>query len=113
MLSQDRGGSSRGPSVDRLLGDECLTFNKKRYDDEVIPTNRGNEDKFGFQSLAPVKMHHGKHYMSSMPPTSEGDWLLEFANYYEEERGIRIFDIWNQIIKLQIDLLDITDEDEF
>jgi len=113
MLSQDRGGSSRGPSVDRLLGDECLTFNKKRYDDEVIPTNRGNEDRFGFQSLKPLKMHHGFHYMSSMPPTIEGDWLLEQGNYYEEERGIRIFDIWNQIIKLQLDLLDITDPDEF
>jgi len=113
MLSQDRTGSSRGPNTDREIIDEALTINKEMYDQEVSPTNRGNLDKWGPKSPAPVARHHGFHYVSSMPFSAEQKWLLDFGNYYQEEAGIRLFETWNRIVKMQLDLLEITDPREF
>jgi hypothetical protein len=113
LLSQVGAGSSRGPNTDFEIIDEALTINKERYDQEVSPTNRGNLDKWGPKSPSPVAMHHGFHYVSSMPFAPEQKWLLDFGNYYMEEAGIRLFDTWNRIVKMQVDLLDITDHKEF
>jgi hypothetical protein len=71
MLSQERLGSARGPNLDREIVDEALTLNKARYDEEVSPANRGNEEHFGFKSPKRVKQHHGFRYVSSMPYTRE------------------------------------------
>jgi hypothetical protein len=106
LFSQDRVGSSRGPNVDYLILDEALTINKKRYNEETSPTNRGNEDKWGFLSKNPVPMHHGFHYVSSMPYSADQKWLLDYGKYYEEEKGIRIFEIWNRIVSVQMQLID-------
>jgi hypothetical protein len=105
MLSQERIGSSRGPNVDREIVDEALTINKERYDQETSPTNRGNEEHFGIRCKNPIKQHHGFRYVSSMPFMPEQKWLLQYADYYEEEAGIRLFEIWNRIVKLQLDLI--------
>ena len=113
LLSQDRAGSSRGPSVDYEILDEALTINKQRYDEETSPTNRGNEGIFGTKSPRPIPWHHGFHYSSSMPYTAEQKWLLELGNYYEEEREIRLFEVWNQIIRLQLELLECESREEF
>jgi hypothetical protein len=71
MLSQERAGSSRGPNLDREIVDETLTLNKARYDEEVSPANRGNEEHFGFRSNRRVRQHHGFRYVSSMPYTQK------------------------------------------
>ena len=113
LLSQDRAGSSRGPNVDYEIGDEFLTIDKERYDQEVSPTNRGNLDKWGVRGTNPVSLHHGFHFVSSMPYSAAGRYLLEFGNYYESEAGIRLFDTWNRIVKLQVQLLEITNPKEF
>lgn len=105
MLSQDRQGSGRGPNVDREIVDEALTINKPRYDEEVSPTNRGNEENFGRKSQSPIIQHHGFRYVSSMPYTQEQRWLLDFGKYYEDEAGILLFDIWNRIVKMQLQLI--------
>ena len=105
LLSQERMGSARGPNVDREIIDEALTINKERYDQETSPTNRGNEENFGTKTKNPVRIHHGFRYVSSMPFLPEQKWLLDFASYYEEEAGIRIFEVWNRIVKLQLDLI--------
>ena len=105
MLSQDRKGSARGPNVDREIVDEALTINKARYDEEVSPTNRGNDEKFGKRSKNPIRKHHGFKYVSSMPYTQEQKWLLDFGSYYEKEAGILLFDIWNRIVKMQLQLI--------
>jgi len=107
MLSQDRQGSGRGPNVDYEIVDEAITVNKERYDQETSPTNRGNEEIFGKKSPDPVNCHHGYHYVSSMPWLNEQKWLLDFAKYYEEEAGIQIFNIWNRIVKLQLELIKV------
>ena len=106
MLSQERAGSARGPNLDREIVDEALTLNKKRYDEEVSPANRGNEEYFGFKSPNRIRQHHGFRYVSSMPYTREQKWLLDYGNYYKEEAGIQIFDIWNRIVKLQLQLIE-------
>ncbi len=105
MLSQERAGSARGPNLDREIVDEALTLNKPRYDEEVSPANRGNEDHFGFKSAHPVKQHHGFRYVSSMPYSQEQRWLTDYGNYYMEEAGIPLFDIWNRIVKLQLQII--------
>ena len=105
MLSQERQGSSRGPNLDREIVDEALTLSKSRYDEEVSPANRGNEEFFGKNCENPIPQHHGFRYVSSMPYSQEQKWLLDFGNYYEEEAGIQIFDIWNRIVALQLQLV--------
>jgi hypothetical protein len=111
MLSQEREGSARGPNIDREIVDEALTLNKERYDQEVSPANRGNEDYFGKHSPKPIKQHHGFRYVSSMPYSQDQRWLLNFGNYYEQEAGIRIFEIWNRIVKLQLQLISAAKQD--
>jgi len=106
MLSQERAGSSRGPNLDREIVDEALTLNKARYDEEVSPANRGNEEYFGFRSSKRIRQHHGFRYVSSMPYTREQMWLLRYGDYYMDEAGIPIFDIWNRIVKLQIQVIE-------
>jgi hypothetical protein len=112
MLSQERQGSSRGPNLDREIVDEALTLSKSRYDEEVSPANRGNEEHFGKQCDNPIPQHHGFRYVSSMPYSQEQKWLLDFGNYYEEEAGIQIFDIWNRIVALQLQLIQAKMKDD-
>ncbi len=104
ILTQD--GNSRGPNADYNITDEALTLDKEQFDQEVAPTNRGNEHVFGRKSVHPLLKHHGNTFLSSMPYTPEQKWLLEPAKYYEEERGIHLFDVWNKIVKLQMQLID-------
>jgi hypothetical protein len=106
MLSQEREGSARGPNIDREIVDEAITLNKERYDQEVSPANRGNEERFGKKSRKPVPQHHGFRYVSSMPYAQDQKWLLDYGNYYQEEAGIFIFDIWNRIVNMQIQLIE-------
>lgn len=112
LLSQERIGSARGPNIDREIVDEALTILKDRYDQEVSPTNRGNEDHFGKLTNNPIKQHHGFRYVSSMPYSQDQRWLMDFGKYYEEEAGIRIFDIWNRIVKLQLQLLEANEDND-
>ena len=104
ILTQD--GNSRGPNADFNITDEALTLDKEQFDQEVAPTNRGNEHIFGRRSKNPIYKHHGNAFFSSMPYEPEQKWLLEPAAYYEEERGIHLFDVWNRIVKLQMQLID-------
>ena len=106
-------GSGRGPNIDFEILDEALTIIKGRYDQEISPANRGNLEMFGPKSKNPIHWHHGFHYVSSMPPTKAGRWLLDFGKYYEEEKGIRYLHIWNRVVKLQLELLEITNPKQF
>ena len=105
LLSQEREGSARGPNIDREIVDEALTLVKDRYDQEVSPANRGNEEYFGKLSPSPLAQHHGFRYVSSMPFNPDQRWLLDYGKYYEEEAGIPLFDTWNRIVNLQVQLM--------
>jgi hypothetical protein len=112
LLSQEREGSARGPNIDREIVDEAITLNKERYDQEVSPANRGNEEHFGKSSDNPIAQHHGFRYVSSMPFAQDQKWLLSFGDYYIEEAGIMLFDIWNRIVKMQIQLIEAKTSDD-
>lgn len=103
ILSQEAG--ARGPNADYNITDEAITIDKVKFDQEASATNRGNEEMFGFKSQAPILKHHGSTFTSSMCYTPEQKWLSEFGSYYEKEAGIRIFEIWNKIVNLQLQLI--------
>lgn len=104
ILTQD--GNSRGPNADFNITDEALTIDKEQFDQEVAPTNRGNEHIFGRQSKHPVPYHHGNLFVSSAPYTMDQKWLLAPAAYYERERGINIIDRWNSLVKIQMQMVE-------
>ena len=103
LLSQLSG--ARGPNADYNITDEALTIDKVKFDQEAAATNRGNEEVFGFKSKNPVYKHHGSTFTSSMGYLPEHKWLTEPAKYYEDEAGIRLFEIWNKIVNLQLQLI--------
>ncbi|WP_273210783.1 hypothetical protein [Runella zeae] len=72
LVSQDRPASSSGLSVDGIIGDEARYLNHQKLEDELIPTNRGNERYFKGSHL-----HHSTCYTSDMPNTPESKWLIE------------------------------------
>lgn len=107
MISQCEPGSGRGANTDFEIADEALLLDREQYNAEVVPTNRGNLEFFGPRSEHPVWLHHGFKYSTSMPVTKSGRWILDYADYYMKERGIRLFDVWNQVVNAQLELLDI------
>lgn len=103
LLSQMSG--ARGPNADYNITDEALTIDKTKFDQEAAATNRGNEEMFGFLSKKPLYKHHGSTFTSSMGYLPEHKWLTEPAKYYEDEAGVRIFEVWNKIVNLQLELI--------
>lgn len=113
MISQSEKGSGRGANVDYELMDEGVTINIEQYNEEIVATNRGNNEYFGPLSPNPFPEHHGFKYSTSMPPTKGGRWILKHAEYYEKEKGINLFAIWNRVVKLQLELLDLSNPKQF
>lgn len=107
MISQSESGSGRGANTDYGIIDEALTIDEEQYNNEVVPTNRGNLEFFGSKSKNPITQHHGYSYFTSMPTSKEGRWVLKYFDYYLQDRGIRLFDIWNRIVALQVDILEV------
>ena len=107
MISQSEPGSGRGANVDYEIADEALLLDREQYNNEVSPTNRGNLEFFGRKSERPIAIHHGFKFSTSMPINKEGRWVLEYADYYYSERGIRIFETWNRIVMQQMELLKV------
>lgn len=110
MISQSEPGSGRGANVDFEIADEALLLDREQYNNEVSPTNRGNLEFFGRKSSKPVNIHHGFKFSTSMPVNKEGRWVLEYADYYKQERGIRLWEIWNRIVAQQMDILSVVQE---
>lgn len=107
MISQSESGSGRGANTDYEILDEALLIDEEQYNNEVVPTNRGNNEYFGKLSRHPVTQHHGFTYFTSMPTTKSGRWILRYGDYYLKERGVRLFDTWNRVVAMQIELLDV------
>lgn len=108
LVSQDREGSGRGPNTDFLLTDETLRLNKKKLDKELSPTIRANKDKF-----KNIPWHLGEFHSTSMPYSNDAKWILEKGDYYLNEFGIDYFSIWRQVVKMQVELLDIENKHDF
>lgn len=108
LISQEREGAGRGPNADYLLTDETLRLNNEKLNKEIRPTLRANKERFKHLSW-----HLGEFHCTSMPYTLDSKWILDKAAYYLNDFGIDYFGTWKQIVKKQIELLDITDKEEF
>lgn len=81
VISQDRPGTSNGMSVDWIFGDEAKLLNKERLDNELLPTNRGNERYF-----RGIPGHHATLWTTDMPTTPGAKWLLEKEHQMDKEQ---------------------------
>jgi hypothetical protein len=96
LISQDVDGGGRGPNLSFIFGDEFLTQDKKKFEDEALAGNRGGKTLFGH-----VHLHHGWHLLSSMPVKAKANYILDYGNYYEED-GNPIWQKWNTMCRLQL-----------
>ncbi len=107
LISLDGGGgSARGLNLDGILADESLTLNKEKFDDEVMPANRGNER----QAWAGHRLHHGVFHFTSMPYGNQGKWLLEGSKHYQAS-GKDYELLSRELIKLQLKYIDNKDRE--
>jgi len=108
LTSQERLGSGRGPNTDFLMTDETLRLDKQRLDNELAPTLRANKDKFKH-----IPWHLGEYHSTSMPYTNQSRWILEQGDYYLRDYSVDYFSLWRQVVKMQLELLDMEDPAEF
>lgn len=97
LVSQDRPASSSGLSVDGIIGDEARYLNNQKLQDELIPTNRGNERYFKGSHL-----HHSTCYTTDMPNTPESKWLIEEEKKMDTEAVELIKAIQVQVYKIEV-----------
>jgi hypothetical protein len=100
LISQERAGSGRGPSIDAILADEGLMLKAEQLRKEVFAANRG-PSKWG-----DTPYHHSIEIWSSMPFVGMGQWLKDYAKYYEEEFQIDIIKQNNDAANLMLQFID-------
>lgn len=105
LISLDGGGgSARGLNLDGVLADESLTLNREKFDDEVLPANRGNKR----QVWAGHRLHHGVFHFTSMPYGNQGKWLLEGSKHYQDN-GKDYEALSRELVRLQLRYIDNKD----
>lgn len=92
IISQDRPGLANSKSLDALIGDEARFLNYDRYQEDVIPANRGNDEIFGH-----LAEHHMVTLYTDQPLNSKGHWIFDKK---EQMDPVRI----SEIATLQFEL---------
>lgn len=77
--SFDRPEMARSGSYDYMIFDETTKLKKSAIDSDVMPANRGNNDRFGH-----IRYHHGTMMLGSQPLTPAGDWVFEYEKLAKE-----------------------------
>lgn len=83
FVSQDKSSSGRGLNTDWVAGDEAARLNKKKFDTDVLLTNRGNMKRIAhypdgsWKYFEDCELHHSILLASSTPVTSDGMWVLD------------------------------------
>jgi hypothetical protein len=95
MISQDRPGSANGTSLHWIAGDEAKLLDKQKYDNELMPANRGDE-----RYWKDVPELHGIILASDMPTSKEALWLLDKKAEMQVERIELILSIQHDIFRL-------------
>jgi hypothetical protein len=80
LLSMARPDLIRGLSLDGGDWDEFALAEKENWTDIVLPTLRGNIDKFGHHYL-----HRNVNFLTSIPRTSRGYHVYEIEEKFKEE----------------------------
>lgn len=84
FISQDHSSSGRGLNIDWIVGDEAARLNKKKFDTDVLLTNRGNKKRIAhypdgsWKYFEDCSLHHSILLASSTPVTADGMWILDF-----------------------------------
>lgn len=79
FLSFDRPEMARSGSYDSLKFDEAQRLKKDNIDSDILPSNRGNNDRFGH-----VRRHHGTLFTGTMPLTQDGEWVFEYEELMKQ-----------------------------
>ena len=77
--SFDRPEMARSGSYDFMVFDEATKLKKTAIDSDVLPANRGNNDRFG-----KCRFHHGTLFLGSQPLTPAGDWVFDYEKMMTE-----------------------------
>jgi len=62
-----------------MVFDEATKLKKSAIDSDVLPANRGNNDRFGH-----IRYHHGTLFLGSQPLTPAGDWVFDYEKLEKE-----------------------------
>lgn len=89
FVSQDIVGSSNGITIDWIIGDEAKYLKEERFNQELLPANRGIIPAFKNNPF-----HHGITLTTDMPTGSGGRWLLDKEKESDPVRA-------NEILKIQ------------
>lgn len=99
LISQDRDISARGKSVNYVFADELLEIKQDKFEAEILPANRGNDEYFGH-----LGYNHGYYLCSSKPIGQTDQWILKYSKHYEES-GIDYQLLLRQMTNLEIALI--------
>jgi hypothetical protein len=80
LVSQDREGLSNAKSLDAIVNDESKFINYDKYQDEMVPANRGNDNIFGH-----MWEHHMVTMYTDMPTQQKARWILDKAEQVNME----------------------------
>lgn len=95
LISQDRTGSANGASFHWVNGDEAKLLDKQKFDNELLPANRGDERYWkGIPEL------HSILLASDMPTSKEAFWLLDKKLEMNPDRIELILSIQYELFQL-------------
>lgn len=80
IISQDVKLSSNSMTLDYIIGDEAKGLNFDKLKEETFPANGGTKRYFG-----DCPWHHGYVFVSDMPVTKSGKWLLNYREKMDPE----------------------------
>lgn len=80
IISQDVKLGSNSLTLDYVIGDEAKGLNYDKLKDETFPANGGTRRYFG-----DCPFHHGYTFVSDMPVTKSGKWLLNYREKMDPE----------------------------
>lgn len=96
FVSQDSSSTSgRGMNIDWAFGDEAALLDEKKFQEDIVLANRGNELRIAeypdgtWKYYKDCKNHHAIVLASSTPVTLAGRWMLK----YEEQAIINPEDV--------------------
>lgn len=75
FISFDRPEMARSGNYDGMVFDEITKLKKEALQSDVMPANRGNNDRFGH-----IRFHHGFLGLGTMPLTNEGEWVFDYED---------------------------------
>lgn len=91
IISQDVKLSSNSMTLDYVIGDEAKGLNFDKLKEETFPANGGTRRYFG-----DCPWHHGYVFVSDMPVTKSGKWLLNYREKMDPDVVQAIKDLMSE-----------------